>query len=123
MHEAPAPNAEAPDATAPGDNRGEPEFKWSRRHSRHRDHTNDRVVIGGNATLEQGQRADNVVSVMGSSTSAGESQDVVSVLGDTHVTGSANDDTLIGGAGADTLTGGGSSSRKPSLPSRRRLRW
>ena len=88
--EAPTPNIEAPNAATPGD-QGEPKFKWSHRQSRHRGHTNDRVVIGGNATLEQGQRADDVVSVMGSSTSAGDSKDVVSVLGDTRVTGSASD--------------------------------
>ncbi|HTC37667.1 MAG TPA: RDD family protein, partial [Steroidobacteraceae bacterium] len=41
--------------------------------------------------LESGQKADSVVSVFGSSTSEGEAQDVVSVIGNTRVTGPVGD--------------------------------
>jgi uncharacterized RDD family membrane protein YckC len=44
--------------------------------------------FGGNANLAANDKADSVVSIMGSATSAGEVSDsVVSVLGNTHVTG------------------------------------
>ena len=47
----------------------------------------DIVNIGHGSHLPSGQRADSVVSVLGSSTSEGEAQNVVSVLGDTRVLG------------------------------------
>ena len=58
--------------------------------------TNERnnavVAIGHDATLESGKHATTVVSVLGSSTSAGDVDDaVVSVLGNTHVTGPVGD--------------------------------
>jgi uncharacterized RDD family membrane protein YckC len=55
---------------------------------------NDLVSIGHDATLERGQTADEVVSVFGSSTSDGDAEDVVSVLGDTRVTGSVSDSAV-----------------------------
>lgn len=51
------------------------------------------VSIGHDSTLAVGERADTVVSILGSSTSEGEvNRDVVSILGNTRVTGS------VGGA-------------------------
>ncbi len=50
------------------------------------------VAIGHDATLASGKHATSVVSVLGSSTSAGEVDEaVVSVLGNTHVTGPVGD--------------------------------
>jgi len=51
---------------------------------------NDIVSIGHNSQLAAGEKADSVVSVLGSSTSEGEAVDVVSVLGNTRVTGPAH---------------------------------
>lgn len=59
----------------------------SRRHS-HRGGANERVSIWDDSRLEADQRAQAVVSVFGSSTSAGEVNDaVVSVFGSSQVTG------------------------------------
>ncbi len=50
------------------------------------------VAIGHDATLASGKHATSVVSVLGSSTSAGDVDEaVVSVLGNTHVTGPVGD--------------------------------
>src|SRR5580693_3109317 len=61
-----------------------------RRNARHRE-DGDVVSIGHSSHLESGQKADSVVSVFGSSTSDGEAQDVVSVIGNTRVTGPVGD--------------------------------
>ena len=61
-----------------------------RRNARHRE-DGDVVSIGHSSHLESGQKADSVVSVFGSSTSEGEAQDVVSVIGNTRVTGPVGD--------------------------------
>ena len=59
------------------------------------EHTNALVAIGHDATLESGKHATTVVSVLGSSTSAGEVDDaVVSVLGNTRVTGPVGDSAV-----------------------------
>jgi uncharacterized RDD family membrane protein YckC len=52
---------------------------------------NDIVSIGHNSHLAAGEKADSVVSVFGSSSSEGEAADVVSVLGNTRVTGPVHD--------------------------------
>src|SRR6202163_2108930 len=49
------------------------------------------VSIGHDSTLAAGQHAESVVSIFGSSTSAGEVVTVVSIFGDTKVTGTAQD--------------------------------
>jgi uncharacterized RDD family membrane protein YckC len=49
------------------------------------------VSIGHDSTLAAGEHAESVVSIFGSSTSAGEVVTVVSILGDTRVTGSVAD--------------------------------
>jgi uncharacterized RDD family membrane protein YckC len=56
------------------------------------DHEERNVVsIGHDSTLAAGEHAESVVSIFGSSTSAGEIVTVVSILGDTKVTGSVAD--------------------------------
>jgi uncharacterized RDD family membrane protein YckC len=69
------------------------------RHGRHsrRDaarHGNDMVSIGHDSHLPQGQKADSVMSIAGSSTSDGEADSVVSVLGNTRVTGPLSDSAV-----------------------------
>jgi uncharacterized RDD family membrane protein YckC len=63
-------------------------------HRGHHTHGNDLVSIGHDSHLLQGQKADSVVSIAGSSTSEGEAQTVVSVLGNTRVTGPVSDSAV-----------------------------
>ena len=88
--ETPASAAPAPD-------------EWPERteeeHSRHHWHDhhgsgNHQVNIGHDSHLAQGETADAVVSVFGSSTSEGEAGNVVSVLGDTRVTGEVTENAV-----------------------------
>ena len=58
-------------------------------HSGHHHHGNDLVNIGHDSHLPRGQQADSIVSIFGSATSEGDSADVVSILGDTRITGEA----------------------------------
>jgi uncharacterized RDD family membrane protein YckC len=66
---------------------------WRARHDRHgrHGHGNELVNIGHDSNLPRGQSADSVVSIFGSSTSDGEAGNVVSILGDTRVTGPSSD--------------------------------
>ena len=60
---------------------------------RHR-HGNSVVSIGHDSILRADEHADSVVSIFGSSTSAGEAGDVVSILGDTRVSGPVKDSAV-----------------------------
>jgi uncharacterized RDD family membrane protein YckC len=66
------------------------------RHRRHRYDNGDNniVSIGHSSHLQSGEKADSVVSVFGSSTSDGEAVDVVSVMGNTRVTGPVHDSAV-----------------------------
>ena len=65
------------------------------RHSHdHHDGDNDVVNIGHDSNLPRGEQADSVVSVFGSATSDGEAGDVISVIGDTRVTGEVSDSAI-----------------------------
>jgi uncharacterized RDD family membrane protein YckC/cytoskeletal protein CcmA (bactofilin family) len=68
------------------------------RHSRHRrhheDHGNDVFNIGRDSTLASGEKADSVVSIFGSASSDGVAGDIVSILGDTRVTGEVKDNAV-----------------------------
>ncbi len=78
-----------------------------RRNSQH--HADGDVVsIGHSSHLESGQKADSVVSVFGSSTSDGEAVDVVSVIGNTRVTGPVGDTAVavMGNAYVDAKVNG-----------------
>jgi uncharacterized RDD family membrane protein YckC len=68
----------------------------------------DVVSIGHSSHLESGQKADSVVSVFGSSTSDGEAVDVVSVIGNTRVTGPVSDTAVavMGNAYIDAKVNG-----------------
>jgi uncharacterized RDD family membrane protein YckC len=78
-------------------------------HRRHwRDyHGNDVVSIGHDSELSAGQRAHSVVSVMGSSKSDGEAFDVISILGDTRVSGPVSHDAVavLGNTYVDSKVG------------------
>jgi uncharacterized RDD family membrane protein YckC len=69
---------------------------WNSRHGRHARHDNGTEVvnIGDDSNLHRGETADSVVSVFGSSSSDGEAGDVVSILGDTRVTGTVSDNAV-----------------------------
>ena len=55
---------------------------------------NDFVSIGRDSNLPAGETADSVVAVLGSASSAGQAGDVVSVFGDTRVTGPVSDSAV-----------------------------
>ncbi|HEU4626862.1 MAG TPA: RDD family protein [Steroidobacteraceae bacterium] len=98
----PGPNVEAPAADAAGANAPaadqSDESGPRTRAGRHRRNNAERVQVGGDATVGPGERADDVVSVFGNSTSSGEVGDVVSVFGDTRVlAGSAHDVVAVAG--------------------------
>src|SRR5882757_7628460 len=80
------------------------------RHRRHRlDHDDNNIVsIGHSSHLQSGEKADAVVSVFGSSTSDGEAVDVVSVFGNTRVTGPVHDSAVavLGNAYVDSKVDG-----------------
>jgi len=112
---APAP---APAATTPADASDLPDRdagdgqndhrNWYGRHAWHNRHGNDLVSIGHDSNLQRGQHAGSVVSIAGSSTSEGEAQDVVSILGNTRVTGAVGDSAvaLLGNTYVDGKVGG-----------------
>jgi uncharacterized RDD family membrane protein YckC len=93
--DAPASVAPAPEAT---EERAHPHrrFDWHARRDSddHHHHGNDLVNIGHDSNLPRGQRADSVVSIFGSSTSDGEAGNVVSILGETRVTGEVSDSAV-----------------------------
>ena len=70
--------------------------RLEQRHRRHRFDQDDNniVSIGHSSHLQSGEKADSVVSVFGSSTSDGEAMDVVSVFGNTRVTGPVHDSAV-----------------------------
>jgi uncharacterized RDD family membrane protein YckC len=82
-----------------------------RKHHRRRsnsDNDSDVVSVGHSSHLQRGQKADSVVSVFGSSTSDGEAVDVVSVIGNTRVTGPVSDNAVavLGNAYVDSKVAG-----------------
>lgn len=101
-----APDAPASVAPAPEDADGQTDWQdrfdrhdrsgWHSRHGRHARHENGNEVvnIGDDSNLRRGETADSVVSVFGSSSSDGEAGDVVSILGDTRVTGTVSDNAV-----------------------------
>jgi uncharacterized RDD family membrane protein YckC/cytoskeletal protein CcmA (bactofilin family) len=64
------------------------------RHGHHHHHGSDVFNIGQDSTLAQGEQADSVVSIFGSSISDGETGDIVSILGDTRVSGEVSDSAV-----------------------------
>ena len=64
------------------------------RHGRRHGNGNDVVSVGRDSNLPEGETADSVVAVLGSASSAGQAGDVVSVFGDTRVTGPVSEDAV-----------------------------
>jgi uncharacterized RDD family membrane protein YckC len=93
--DAPASVAPAPEDTEERAHRHR-RFDWHAHHDWHDDHEdgNSLVNIGHDSNLPRGQTADSVVSIFGSSTSDGEAGSVVSILGDTRVTGEVSDSAV-----------------------------
>jgi uncharacterized RDD family membrane protein YckC len=85
-------DADDPDRGDSSDWRNRIEVHRRRNRQHHAD--GDVVSIGHSSHLESGQKADSVVSVFGSSTSDGEAVDVVSVIGNTRVTGPVSDNAV-----------------------------
>jgi uncharacterized RDD family membrane protein YckC len=79
-----------------------------RRHRHYGDSDNNIVSIGHSSHLQSGEKAESVVSVFGSSTSEGEAVDVVSVFGNTRVTGPVHDSAVavLGNAYIDSKVDG-----------------
>ncbi len=93
--DAPASVTPAPEDTEERGDRHR-RFDWHAHHDwhDHHHHGNDLVNIGHDSNLPRGQTANSVVSIFGSSTSDGEAGDVVSILGDTRVTGEVSDSAV-----------------------------
>jgi len=108
-----APAASTDDAFDDDSDRGDrPDWRnrveLHRRRNRQHHDDGDVVSIGHSGHLESGQKADSVVSVFGSSTSDGEAVDVVSVIGNTRVTGPVGDTAvaIMGNAYVDAKVNG-----------------
>ncbi len=72
------------------------EDRDSHRAHRSRRNGNERLSIGGDSKLAEGESAQAVISILGSSTSAGDVRDaVVSVLGSSRVTGGRVGDAVV----------------------------
>jgi uncharacterized RDD family membrane protein YckC/cytoskeletal protein CcmA (bactofilin family) len=96
-----APSDEAASsASTPGDDSRHTDMDRQDRPRRHHRgewddrHGNDLVNIGQDSTLAVGHQANSVVSILGSSTDEGDAVDVVSILGNTRVTGSVQADAV-----------------------------
>ena len=100
--------AAASDDWTTDDGQGRPDDRSSRHRHRRDRSDRDEVGIGHDSTLEAGRRANSVVSVLGSATAAGDAVDVVSVVGDTRVTGSTQADavSVMGTTTIDGKVGG-----------------
>jgi uncharacterized RDD family membrane protein YckC len=87
----PAPAPDVPSAAAPDADQG---FDWNEHSHRHHRHDNNSVGIGRDVDLPRGEVADSVVAIFGSATSAGDARAVVSILGDSRITGPVRDSTV-----------------------------
>ncbi|HEV7613721.1 MAG TPA: RDD family protein [Steroidobacteraceae bacterium] len=90
------PDAPSAAAAAPGTEEASDWNDRIERRSRHykHHHGNDVINIGRDSDLPSGQHADSVVSIFGSSTSEGQAGDVVSIVGDTRITGEVSDNAV-----------------------------
>ncbi|MEA3180269.1 MAG: hypothetical protein QOI59_3792 [Gammaproteobacteria bacterium] len=95
-HDAAADHDDDDDWSSSSDDDTESSDHHHLRHRHSRAHSNDVVSIGRKAELSAGEHADSVVSVFGSSTSAGDVENtVVSVLGSSRVTGGRVGDSAV----------------------------
>jgi uncharacterized RDD family membrane protein YckC len=86
----------------------EPDSDWQERFEAHHRHSDNLVNIGGDSDLPHGERADSVVSILGSSSIEGETREVVSILGNTRVNGPVKQGAVavLGNAYVDDTVGG-----------------
>ena len=84
----------------------ENEKEQSRSRRSRRSGNNERVSFGSDSTLAEGQQAEAVVSIFGSSTSAGEVNDaVVSIMGSSRITGGTVGDAVVSVMGNTYVNG------------------
>jgi uncharacterized RDD family membrane protein YckC len=94
------------------DSPADQQLEWGDRTAtppRHRRKNHGDVVhVLGDSTLQSGEQADSVVSILGSSTSDGDATDVVSVFGNTRVTGPVGNSAVavFGNNTVDSKVGG-----------------
>ncbi|MGA2777696.1 MAG: RDD family protein [Steroidobacteraceae bacterium] len=86
--------AETPDIDEPEQTDRHRGHDWRERLKRRHGRDNALVAVGHDVNLPAGETADSVVAVLGSASSAGEAGDVVSVFGDTRVTGPISGDAV-----------------------------
>ncbi|MEP6886372.1 MAG: polymer-forming cytoskeletal protein, partial [Gammaproteobacteria bacterium] len=88
--------ASADETPERSDDAGNHRFGWRNNRYWHegRGHGSDLVNLGHDSNLPRGEKAESVVSIFGSSTSDGEAGEVVSIFGDTRVTGDVSDGTV-----------------------------
>jgi len=103
-------SASAPvEDTASGEEAEEADWdQGDRRHHRRHHHGKDVVEIGGSSRLAPGERGDAVVSIFGSAINEGDAVDVVSILGNTRVTGPVEENavSVLGNAYVDAKVDG-----------------
>jgi uncharacterized RDD family membrane protein YckC len=99
------PEAAAAESTPETEPSGERDDKP--RHQRHsRRSGNERVSFGGNSTLAEGESAEAVISIFGSSTSSGDVSDaVVSIIGSSRVEGGTVGDAVVSVLGNTYING------------------
>lgn len=98
--------AENGDDKSPASSESESSDDSRGEHHRHRGHLSERVSFWENSTLAENEAAAAVVSIAGSSTSAGYVQDaVVSILGSSTSTGSVGD-AVVSILGSSRASGG-----------------
>lgn len=100
-----APPAPAAPETAP-EPEPKPDAKEESRGKRHRHQVNERVSFGSDSKLAADEEAQAVVSILGSSTSAGKVHDaVVSILGSSRVTGGTVGNAVVSVLGNTYVNG------------------
>jgi uncharacterized RDD family membrane protein YckC len=95
-----ASSAAAPDAEQGSD--------WNEHSHRHHHRESNSVGIGRDVDLPSGELADSVVAIFGTATSAGDARTVVSILGDSRVSGPVHDGavSILGNTYIDSSIGG-----------------
>jgi uncharacterized RDD family membrane protein YckC len=101
---APAPSP-SPATIAPNAEQGS---DWNEHSHRHHRHENNSVGIGRDVDLPSGELADSVVAIFGSATSAGDARAVVSIFGDSRISGPVHDGavSILGNTYIDSAING-----------------
>jgi uncharacterized RDD family membrane protein YckC len=105
-HAAQSADAQSASADVPEQHEWPAQHRWH--HDWHGGDDHGLVSVGHDSHLLAGQRVQSVVAVLGSAISEGEAEDVVSVLGNTRVTGAVGDSvvSVFGNTYIDSTVGG-----------------